>query len=317
MTATTLPGLPGTTAELVASDASEGTDQWRVLREGAITSSRIAAILGLSPWESPFSLWHRMAGLAPEQPRNDLMHWGTKLEPLILDEYAERRSIVGHQLVRKPGLYRHARRTWQMATPDATNGDRIVECKYAPQADGWGDEGSDQIPVYYRAQVLWQLDVFGYAEADVCVWFGGSGQYREYVIARDPEDIHVMRERALDFLDSVDTGRRPPIDGHDQTYHVVRELHPDIDDEPVDIPAAIAERYIAALDMFDLADEEKHTATNQVADALGRGRRAMHRGQQIAIRVPGRNGNPPYLKRSSTKTTGQTVRDAQTSRGNQ
>jgi len=28
-----------------------------------MTASKVAAAMGLSPYESPFSLWHRMAGL--------------------------------------------------------------------------------------------------------------------------------------------------------------------------------------------------------------------------------------------------------------
>lgn len=307
----TAPGhLPATTtAELVASDAGEGTDRWRQLRDGAITSSRIAAVLGLSPWESPFSLWHRMAGIVQEQPVNDLMHWGTKLEPLILDEYAYRRSEIGHQLERKPGLFRHHVRTWQMATPDAVNGRRIVECKYSPQMDGWGDEGTDQIPVYYRAQVMWQLDVFGYPAADVCVFFGGSGQYREYVVEHDQADTDLMRARALDFLDSVDTGRRPSIDGHDQTYTVVREMHPDIDDEPVEIPGGIAARYLSALTEMEIAEDHKAAAVSEMVDAMGRARRAMFNGEQIAMRIPGRNGKPPFLRPTTSKPSGQKVRD--------
>ena len=301
-------------ADLVAVDAKEGTDEWRDLREGAVTSSRIAAILGLSPWESPFSLWHRMMGIAPDQPVSDLMHWGAKLEPLILDEYAHRRSIDGHDLIRKPGLFRNARRTWQMSTPDAINRGRIVECKYSPQMDGWGDEGTDQIPVYVRAQVLWQMDTFGFQFADVCVFFGGSGQYREYEVEWDDNDGFLMRDKGADFLDSLDTNRRPPIDGHDATYQVLKELHPDIDDEKVELPAAIGDRYRAALDMFDLAEDEKAAATALVLDSMGRARRAFHKGIQIAMRIPGRGGSAPYLKRTDTKPTGQTVA-AMTSRG--
>lgn len=302
------------TAELVALDAGEGTDLWRVLREGAITSSRIAAVLGLSPWESPFSLWHRMAGLVDEQPVNDLMHWGTKLEPLILDEYALRRSVTGCLVHRKPGLFRHRNRTWQMATPDAVNGDRIVETKYSPMMDGWGDEGTDQIPVYYRAQVLWQLDVFGFPAADVAVFFGGSGEYREYTVEYDPDDIHLMRDKARDFLDSLDTGRRPSIDGHGQTYQIVREMHPDIDDEKITLPADVGDEYLSALAWFDAADTAKQAATAKVLDAMGRARRAMHHGEQIAMRIPGCDGKPPYLKRTASKTPGTTVRAEQTSR---
>lgn len=304
MTAT---ALPLTTAELVGH-FREGTPEWNAAREGAITGSRIAAVLGLSLWESPFSLWHRMMGVASEQPVSDLMHWGTKLEPLIMQEYADRRSITGHQLVTKPGLFRNSERPWQMVTPDGLNGNRIVEAKYSPMTDGWGDEGTDEIPVYYRAQALWSLDTFGFDEADVCVWFGGSAQYREYVVTRDTDDITLMRERAQEFRASLNGGQRPAIDGHDATYHVIREMHPDIDDEKVDIPGGIAAAYLSALTAMEIAEDQKSQSVAEMLDAMGRARRAYFQGEQIAMRIPGRPGKPPFLRPTASKPYGQTIR---------
>lgn len=302
MAATTAPSA----AEHVGQFA-EGTDEWRAAREGAITGSRIAAVLGLSPWESPFSLWHRMMGVAPEQPVSDLMHWGTKLEPVILAEYAERRRFAGHQLVTKPGVYRSVERPWQMVTPDAIDGDSVVEVKFSPQADGWGESGTDEIPVYYRAQALWQLDTFGFERATVAVFIGGSADYREYVVEQDPADIAVMRAKALAFLASIEGGARPDIDGHSATYQVVREMHPDIDDEKVELPGAVGDRYLAALTWMDAAEDAKARAVSEVVDAMGRGRRAIHNGQQIAMRIPGRPGKPPFLRPTLPKPTGQKV----------
>lgn len=287
---------------------TEGSPEWEAARDGAITGSRIAAVCGLSPWESPFSLWHRMMGVAPPQPVSDLMHWGTKLEPVILSEYTDRRVHVGHELVVKPGIYRHPERPWQMVTTDALDGDRVVEVKYAPQSDGWGDEGTDEIPVYYRAQVQWQMDVFGFHEATVAVFFGGSGQYREYTVAYDPADVAVLRAKAVEFLATIDTGRRPPIDGHDATYQVVREMHPDIEDRGVDLSPAVAGRYLEALAWLDAAETNKQQAVAEVLDEMGTGRRAFHRGEQIAMRIPGRAGKPPFLRPTPNKLTGQTVR---------
>lgn len=296
------------TAELVGQFV-EGSPEWRAARDGAITGSRIAAVCGLSPWDSAFSLWHRMMGVAGEQPVTDLMHWGSRLEPIILGEYAERRRIVGVDLAVKPGVFRNLDRPWQMVTPDAiADGQRIVEVKFSPTSEGWGDEGTDEIPVYYRCQVLWQLDTLGYEQGDIAVWFGGSAQYREYTVTYDPADVAVMRTKATEFLASIAEGRRPPIDGHDATYRVVRDLHPDIDDVTIDLPDEIAGRYLAALTWAESADANKQTAVAEVLDTMGRARRAFHRGQQIAMRIPGPKGGPPFLRPTIAKSTGQTVR---------
>lgn len=296
-----------TAAELVGQ-FTEGSPEWQAARDGAITGSRIAAVCGLSPWESPFSLWHRMMGVAPPQPVNDAMHWGSRLEPVILDEYADRRQFTGHQLTVKPGLMRNSERSWQMVTPDAINGDRIVEAKYAPQAEGWGDSGTDEIPVYYRAQVQWQLDTLGLPVADVAVFIGGSADYREYQVLYDPADVAVLREKAVAFLDSINGGDRPDIDGHTATYQVIREMHPDIDDVRVDLPDDVAGRYLTALTWLEAAGVAKQQAVAEVLDTMGRARRAFHKGQQLAMRIPGRGDNPPFLRPTLPKATGQTVR---------
>ena len=40
-------------------DLQPGSPDWQT----RMTASKVAAVLGLSPWESRFSLWHRMSGL--------------------------------------------------------------------------------------------------------------------------------------------------------------------------------------------------------------------------------------------------------------
>ena len=40
-----------------------GTSDWHAARANGIGGSEIAAVLGLSPYESRFSLWHRKKGL--------------------------------------------------------------------------------------------------------------------------------------------------------------------------------------------------------------------------------------------------------------
>jgi hypothetical protein len=87
--------------------------------------------------------------------------------------------------------------------------------------------------------VLHYLDVLGLTVAHVPVLIAGS-DYREYVVTYD-DDAKVGRDAAEAFIASVRRDRRPPIDSHNQTYQVVRELHPDIDDVKVEIPMPLAE----------------------------------------------------------------------------
>src|SRR5690606_3547832 len=131
---------------------------------------------------------------------------------------------------------------------------------------------TDEIPVYYRTQVLWYLDVLGLERADVCALIGGC-DYREYSVTYDADEAALLREGCRQFLDEVAAGIRPDIDTHGATYQVIRELHPLIDEADVDLPGDIAEQYIAARCELAAATETEQLARSVIADLMGNAKR--------------------------------------------
>ena len=64
-----------------------GTPEWVRL----VTASKVAAIVGASPWESPRSLWHKMRGdLTDNTPPTDAMQRGHLLEPAVITWWQHR-----------------------------------------------------------------------------------------------------------------------------------------------------------------------------------------------------------------------------------
>lgn len=278
-----------------------GSPEWHAARANGIGGSEVAPVLGLSPFESAFSLWHRKQGRVAAVVENDEMHWGKRLESAVCDEFADRHPEF---LVMNAGTYHHPDRPWQVANPDrrlARHGhDALLEAKTARDDLGWGEPGTDQIPVYYKAQCLWYLDVFGLTDCHVAVLIAGS-DYREYLVKYDPDEAAFMRSKVAAFLDTIRAGQRPDIDAHSATYRVLRELHPDIDDVEVEVPPAIAKAYLSACAAYDKAKERKARAVNRLLGALGNARRGVFCGERICIRVPGRGDNPPSLRPQRTK----------------
>lgn len=278
-----------------------GTGGWHNARAKGVGGSEVAAILGLSPWESRFSLWHRKAGLiGASVVENQGMHWGTLLEPVIVDEFAR---LHPDYWIREPGTYHHIDRPWQIANPDRVLWSQtdptkaILEVKTAHDDAHWGKDGStepDAIPVYYRTQVMWYLDTFGLDLAHIVVLIAGS-DYREYTVEYDPEDAAYMRAEAGAFLDSIEREERPSIDSHTATYEAMRGLHPDIDRVDAEISSDLAERYKAALADLKAAKAVKQQTVTEVLDVMGSARRAMCNGEYIALRMARGNGLP-YLK---------------------
>lgn len=286
------------------TDATVGSAEWHAARRTRINGSEIAAVMGISPYESPFSLWHRKAGLISDVLTNDVMYWGTQLEPVIRQEWNGRHREAGIW-AEETGQWRHRDRDWQGGSPDGivrpihTPGDvvptALLEVKTARYDDEWGEESTDEIPVHYRAQVLWYLDVFGLDRCHVAVLIAGS-DYREYEVRYAAAEVAQMRTKAREFLDTLDNNVMPRIDGHEATYEAVRELHPEIDPTSVDLPAGVAVPYLEALAAVRASEEEKRRCSGLVIDAMGSAKDAYFDGRRIASRqAKSSAGSIPYL----------------------
>jgi putative phage-type endonuclease len=280
-----------------------GSPDWFAAREGRLGASEIAAVLGLSKWQSPFSLWHLKSGnIAPEADNRE-MEWGRDLEALIARRFA--RNHPEWRLSRC-GLYANRERSWQVAQPDRVihYGQRrlaALEVKTDRNAEEWGVQGTDEIPIYYLCQARWQLDTFGWDRCHVAVLIAGS-DYREYLVEHDHADAKLMRDEALRFLAIVADGVPPDIDSHEVTYRAVRELHPDIDGTEVEVDPELAAAYEAACTGLTEAEDLKRLTTSRLADVMGNARRAICNEKRVAVRVPGKNGSPPHLRPARTAT---------------
>jgi putative phage-type endonuclease len=166
--------------------AEPGTPEWLAARRAGVTATDIVTILGLSRWDSVYSLFWRKMQQAPEVEDNDRFRLGRYLEEYI----AQRWSDEHCRSLRAGQLWRSGARAWQMATVDryleVGTGFQPVELKSWADADksSW----QDAPPAQVRAQVLWQMDVMDVAVGHVGVVFLPSGEFRSYTI----EHIHVQ-----------------------------------------------------------------------------------------------------------------------------
>jgi putative phage-type endonuclease len=277
--------------------------EWLAARREGVTASEIAVVMGLSPHESPFALYHRKrGGLAVAD--NDAMRIGRHLESLVCEMFTERYPGL-LALGNGRGLFAHPDRPWQMATPDRLLHEHggpysggpsgldsllaVLEAKTAASYDGWGEDGSDEIPVHYRCQLLWQMDVMGVDAGYVACLFLHSRQLRVYEVALDETaaaDLKLMREEAALFLDRhLRAGIEPDVDWRPATAEMLKRLHPDLEDRDVTIAEDLAGRYRAACSGVKDAEKLKAQAENEIRAALGSGRRALGPdGQVIATR---------------------------------
>lgn len=274
------------------------TPEWDHLRSKGLGGSEIAAVVGLSPWQSRFSLWHLKRGNIGKQNVNAGMRWGTLLEPVICDHFAGQRDMLDVQVA---GTYRHHDREWQLANPDRLLWDDehghvgLLEAKTASAFDAheWG-RGPEDIPPYYRCQVLWYMDALELPVAHLAVLIGGS-DYREYEIAYSADEATWLREQGAAFWQSVLDGDMPDLDGSDATYQAVRDLHPDINGDTVEIDPELHEWFQASKQAAEQAATEHTAAKTTLLDAMGDARYAEVDGVRVYRRQPsGKRGVALY-----------------------
>jgi putative phage-type endonuclease len=267
--------------------------EWHDLRATGIGGSEVAAIVGCSPWKSAVTLWaEKTKQIEREEVTNPAAEWGTRLEPVVLDKFAELHPEL--KLHRDAGTWTHVERPWQLSNPDAiyetADGQYgIIEVKTARYEDDW----YQGVPVYYATQVQWYLQTFGFSHAYVVVLFQGS-KYVEYELAANDFEQQMNLDTALNFRACVADHRQPDYDGSASTYDTIRKLHPEIDPEGEEDLGDLGMYYTIALKEQEQAERHLNEMKSRVLDAMGKAKKGLVEGNVIVTRQARGNG-APYL----------------------
>lgn len=292
------------------TDLSPGSTEW----SRRISASKVAAILGVSPYTSARALWHQMRGEADRERPNDAMAAGTLLEPAVLAWW--RRQQDADEIVMELDQPTFLLGDWGLATPEkhvAFRGGRqtLVEAKTVrlENLDEWGEPGTDQIPIHYLVQCYWQMHVSGVHEVEVPI----LSAFLEFALYRVTYDAAVgaeLEQRCRAFYDSLAAGDPPPLDGSDSTYSAVSRLFRERrDDSEVEISRDIASEYLRARAALKAAAAADNQARAALHEALGDAHYAMCAGVRIARRQKNAGGyhlvqtasDLPALPESSTQ----------------
>ena len=286
---------------ILDSPPAPGTPEWQT----AITASKVAAILGVSPWQSPYSLWVDMTIGRPELEPTAPMLRGTFLEDGILDWFEHDHPELAP--AGRQQAFALGEDTTVFATTDATyhtkEGDLVaVEVKTVARDDDWRTEdGAWMVPAYYEAQVYFQLACTQASRAIVVVLTPFLEKV-EIPVERDFGLEAEIVEAVHDWQQALADGERPDLDDTVATYDAVRREHPEIDpDKTVEIDQTLAHQWLQA--RTDLKDAEKRERglKTKVLDVMGDAKTAHHGGLKIATRTPGARGT--VTLRANAKTT--------------
>jgi putative phage-type endonuclease len=171
--------------------------EWLDARRKGLGGSDAGAILGLNKWSSPLDVYLDKIGQSEPIEDNDAMYWGRTLEDIVATEYTRR---TGNKTRRRNQILAHSEHDFILANldRDLIGKDGILECKTAFRPDGWGEDGTDEVPESYLAQVMHYMAVTNSKYADVAVLIGGR-DFRIYTIKRDDDLINEIIKREVTF----------------------------------------------------------------------------------------------------------------------
>ena len=218
-----------TDVTLVSYDTREA---WLAGRTAGIGASESAALFGLSPWQSAFSLWCEKTGAVPREDlgEREYLSWGLYLEPPIAARYAE---VTSRRVWTPPTPWcsvRHPRVPCMSATPDRW----VIE---SPDRDGRGvlqiknssafkiHDWDDGPPDFIQAQVQHELAVTGFQWGSIAVLIGGN-TFRHFDLERNDDYIAELEHACVEFWARVVNKEPPAPDGSAMTAVALKRLHP-------------------------------------------------------------------------------------------
>jgi len=240
-----------------------GSAEWHELRSRGIGGSEIGTIMGYNPWESAFALWAKRTGQIPDPPLEGWsIRFGRAFELPVLELWAEEHPEYEVFLT---GTWQHPEYEFMLANPDALAKHRetgewiVVEIKTS--RGSWGET-----PPHYAAQVLHYMTVLN-LERSVIVAVAGWN-YEERWVDFDDFEADAQLAAASRFWNHLQNVEKPEWDGSKATYEAVRYMHPDIENDEVDLEE-FGQVLLSASENFRKSETALNEIKSVVLDRMG------------------------------------------------
>ena len=215
--------IPAGKLILKASEYAHDREKWLKARRSGLGASEVAAILGLSPWSTPYKVWKdKVSSEPPVELETEPIEWGHAHEATIARRVSARYPELG-KIAPSPGLLQHDTAPHVLATVDRLMVPRGVGVRNSPAhavleiknigLPSWRHSFVDgQPPVYYQIQVMVQLAVTGLEVGYLAVHYGGQNMQYPYRVERDDSVIDSLLAYCEQWwADFVETKTPPPL----------------------------------------------------------------------------------------------------------
>ena len=200
-------------------------EEWLELRRLSIGGSDAAAIIGLSKWASPYTVWADKTGRLPDKPDTEAMRQGRDLEEYVAQRFSE---ATGKRVKRCNAIL------YNPAYPHShADVDRMIvgenaglECKTTSTLDVKQFRGVE-FPEKYYAQCVHYMAITGADRWYLAVLVLGK-EFHVYTLERDEAEIRALMDAETAFWEQyVETDSPPAADGAESTTDAIRTIYAD------------------------------------------------------------------------------------------
>lgn len=201
-------------------------EEWLRHRKQHIGGSDAAAIAGLSPYSTAYTVWADKTGRLPEPEDNEAMRLGRDLEPYVVHRWQE---TTGKSARRENAILINPSYPFAHANVDrmVVGENAGLECKTTNALNLKRFKGGEY-PANYYVQCVHYLAVTGADRWYLAVLVLGIG-FHTFVIERDEEEIAALMELEAEFWEHVETNTPPAADGETPTSDAIRTIYAECD----------------------------------------------------------------------------------------
>lgn len=242
--------VPNSPARIILPECA-GRERWLAARQEGIGGSEVGALVGISEYETPWSVYNTKKRGGKDLSDVAAVEWGHRLENVVAEKVAEEVGLVSRF---GGGLWAHREKPFLRVTPDrfatkprAWKAQALIECKTAGDDEHWESGtihpkgyGSGSAPLSYQAQCQWQMGILGLPVAYLgCLVLGRERQFFTVEIHFDKDWFGELAAEAERFWFENVLKDEPPMHDlrHPKTEELLKLLQPKVVKPSVDLPA--------------------------------------------------------------------------------
>ncbi len=258
-------------------------DEWLKHRKEHIGGSDAAAIVGLSEYASPVTVWSDKTNRLPEKEDNEAMRQGRDLEEYVAKRFTEK---TGKRVRRENAIIVNPEIPFAHANVDrmVVGEDAGLECKTTSVLNLRKFRGGE-FPDRYYVQCMHYMMVTGAQKWYLAVLVFGRDFY-VFEIERDEGEIDALRDAERRFWSYVERDEMPPADGSEGTTETIAAIYPESDGTTCDLSAFASDidTRIKINDRIKELETERKSIDNKIKAFMGASENGILTGSKVTFK---------------------------------